>query len=99
MSEALGPVALGERDESNFLGQDHRIANYSEATAQRIDEEVRRLLAEGYQTARSLLSENIHVLHKVAQALLERETLDGPEFERIVDGLNPVGLPSRPTTP
>jgi cell division protease FtsH len=96
MSEALGPVALGERDDGNFLGQDHRSVNYSEATAQRIDEEVRRLLSDGYRTARGLLSENVHILHKVAQALLERETLDGPEFERIVDGLHPVGLPPRP---
>ncbi len=99
MSEALGPVALGERDDGGFLGHDHRIVNYSEATAQRIDEEVRRLLSEGYQTARTLLSDNVHILHKVAQALLERETLDGPEFERIVDGLNPVGLPPRPSNP
>ncbi len=90
MSAALGPVALGEREEHSFLGRDHRTQDYSEATAQRIDEEVRRLLSEGYAQARQILLQNLHILHTVAQALLERETMDGAAFDRLVDGLNPV---------
>ena len=92
MSEALGPVTWGNRPEEVFLGKDfgRREADYSEATAQRIDEEVRRLVSESYETARSIIMRNLHILHKVAQVLLEKETIDGVEFERIVAGLNPV---------
>jgi cell division protease FtsH len=92
MSEALGPVAWGSRQEEVFLGKDfaRREQDYSEATAERIDAEVRRLVQEAYDAARDILARNDHVLHKVAQALLERETIDGVEFERIVSSLDPV---------
>ncbi len=92
MSEALGPVALGDRTEEPFLGREfsRRSKDYSESTARLIDEEVRRLLASSYDIARAILIQNLHILHGVAQALLERETLDGIEFERIVSELNPV---------
>jgi cell division protease FtsH len=92
MSDLLGPVAWGSRQEEVFLGKDfaRREQDYSEATAERIDEEVRRLVQDAYDTAREILARNDHVLHKVAQALLERETIDGIEFERIVSSLDPV---------
>ncbi len=92
MSDLLGPVAWGSRQEEVFLGKDfaRREQDYSEATAERIDEEVRRLVQDAYDTARGILARNDHVLHKVAQALLERETIDGTEFERIVSSLDPV---------
>ncbi|MSP56861.1 MAG: ATP-dependent zinc metalloprotease FtsH [Myxococcales bacterium] len=92
MSEALGPVVLGEREEHSFLGRDlsRRTQDYSEATAQRIDEEVKRLLTDGYARARQILTDNLHVLHKVAQTLIERETLDGVEFERLMGTFKPA---------
>jgi cell division protease FtsH len=92
MSDALGPLAWGERSEETFLGRDfHRKdRDYSEATAQRIDEEVRRIVTQGHELARTVLAQNQHILHKVAQVLLEKETLDGPEFERLVVQMNPI---------
>jgi len=92
MSDALGPVAWGERTDEPFLGKDfsRRDRDYSESTAQRIDDEVRRLVATGYDNARTILVQNLHILHKVAQVLLEKETVDGPEFERIVGQMNPI---------
>ncbi len=92
MSEALGPVAWGAKSDQPFLGRDYgsRDKDYSEDTAQRIDEEVQRLLASSYDSARTILVQNLHILHKVAQALLEKETLDGTEFERLVSQMNPV---------
>ncbi len=92
MTEALGTLQWGERSEESFLGRDYSRAerSFSEATAQRIDVEVRRIVEEGRTHARLILSQNLHVLHKVAQVLLERETLDGVEFERIVMSVNPV---------
>jgi cell division protease FtsH len=92
MSDALGPVAWGERSEEAFLGKEYtrREKDYSESTARRIDDEVQRLVGHGYENARSILVQNLHILHKVAQVLLEKETLDGTEFERIVAQMNPV---------
>ncbi|MFN7142918.1 MAG: ATP-dependent zinc metalloprotease FtsH [Myxococcota bacterium] len=88
----LGPVAWGERSEESFLGRDYQSErrNYSEATAQRIDEEVRKIVSNGYETARVVLMQNMHILHKVAQVLLEKETIDGQEFERLVSTMNPI---------
>jgi cell division protease FtsH len=92
MSENLGPVAWGGRTEDPFLrgGDSRRETEYSESTAQRIDEEVTRLVTQAYDSARNVLMRNLHILHRVAQVLLEKETLDGTEFERIVAGLDPV---------
>jgi cell division protease FtsH len=92
MSDALGPVAWGERSEEPFLGKEftRKDRDFSESTAQRIDDEVRRLVASGYDNARSILVQNLHILHKVAQVLLEKETIDGQEFERIVGQMNPI---------
>ncbi len=92
MSDALGPVAWGERSDEPFLGKDYarRERDYSESTSMRIDDEVRRLVASGYDNARTILVQNLHILHKVAQVLLEKETIDGPEFERIVAQMNPI---------
>jgi cell division protease FtsH len=96
MSEELGPITLGERHEEAFLGSTwaHRTIEYSEETARRIDGEVRRLVQEGMDTARQILASNRHILEKVSEALLERETLDGDEFERLVAALGPVPLPA-----
>ncbi|MEX1147497.1 MAG: ATP-dependent zinc metalloprotease FtsH [Sphingomonadales bacterium] len=86
-SELLGPLEYGENEEEVFLG--HSVARHqsvSEATAQIIDQEVRRIVEEAYDRARTLLSNHIDDLHKVAKALLEFETLSGNEIKAILRG-------------
>ncbi len=86
-SDKLGPLLYAENEEEVFLG--HSVArqqNVSEATAREIDGEVRRFVEEAYQRAREILSENIDDLHKVAQALLEYETLSGDEIRALLRG-------------
>ncbi len=85
MSERLGPMTLGKKEEQIFLGRDFtQVHDYSERTAVAIDEEVRRIIQESYETAKTLLSTNIDLLHKVAERLLECENMDGPEIDEIV---------------
>jgi cell division protease FtsH len=85
MSERLGPMTLGKKEEQIFLGRDFtQVQDYSHQTAVEIDEEVRRIIHEAYQKARSLLTTNLDLLHKVAELLLEREVLDGADIEEIV---------------
>ncbi|MDZ7315112.1 MAG: ATP-dependent zinc metalloprotease FtsH [candidate division KSB1 bacterium] len=93
MSEEMGPVTYGEKQEEIFLGREiaqHR--DYSEATAQMIDREVRRLILEAQQDVDNLLQTNIDTLHRLAAALLERESLDSEEIDQIMKGeaLEPV---------
>ena len=91
MSEALGPVNWDDDDGEPFLGRRFsRPSNCSEDTARRIDEEVRTTLERAYDSARTILTHNIHVLHRVAQNLIDRETLDHDEFARLVDESEPV---------
>jgi cell division protease FtsH len=85
MSEKLGPLAFGKKEEEIFLGREiaqHR--DYSELTAQKIDEEVNSLVSKNYEKTFKLISEHIETLNRLAQALLERETLAGPEIEEII---------------
>jgi cell division protease FtsH len=87
MSDRLGRVRYNANEQEVFLG--HSVAqqqNVSEATAQLIDEEVRRLIVEGEQSARSILTTQFDSLHRVAQALLEYETLSGDEVRALVRG-------------
>jgi cell division protease FtsH len=87
MSENLGPLSFGKTEEQIFLGREiaqHR--DYSEATAQKIDEEVRNIVNAAYEKASQLIRDNIDTLHNLAQALLERETLDGEEIDKIMEG-------------
>ncbi len=87
MSERLGPVTYGQKQDLIFLGRDMtRHQDYSEATARDIDQEVRDILGACYKRAMTLLKTNIHVLHSVAKALLEKEVVDGPEIKRIIEG-------------
>jgi cell division protease FtsH len=88
MSDVLGPMTFGKKEEAIFLGRDiaqHR--DYSEQTAQTIDREVRDIVERNYKRAREILSTKTELLHSLAKALLEYETLDGFEVERIVQGL------------
>ena len=87
MSDKLGPVAYGEPEELVFLGKDfaHR-RDFSEATAERIDEEVTAIIQQCYQRAERILVEHMDQLHLVAKTLLERETLDGDELHKLLSG-------------
>ncbi len=87
MSERLGPLAYGSKEEEIFLGREiTRTKNYSETTAVAIDEETKRIIVEGMIRAETILSENIEILHNLAGALLEREILDGDEIDKILRG-------------
>jgi cell division protease FtsH len=91
MSEDLGPVSWGEGEQEVFLGRQMTATKgYSEQTARRIDEEVRAILTRGYEAATAILVANAHVLHRVANTLMERESLDGDEFEALVKEAGPV---------
>ncbi len=85
MSEVLGPITFGEKNELVFLGRElSEQRNYSEAVAREIDHEVRRLVSEAYDRARQLLADNVDRVHRVARRLLEAETLDRLEFEALL---------------
>jgi cell division protease FtsH len=90
---SLGPITFGKKEEQIFLGREinqHR--DFSEETAQKIDDEVRRFVDEGYQSARTILDTNRPILERIAIALLEREVLDGSEIQMIIEGKE---LPAR----
>jgi len=85
MSEKLGPLTFGKKDEQIFLGREiaqHK--DYSEKTAVEIDEEVRRLVTEAYVEAKSLLEKNYDILDAFAKTLLEKETMDSPEIDAMI---------------
>ena len=84
MSETMGPLQFGQQDEMVFLGRElAEQRDYSEEVAEAIDQEVRRIVDEGYKRAHSLLSANLPKLHNVARALLDDETLNMEEFEEV----------------
>jgi cell division protease FtsH len=87
MSDAMGPLAFGKKEEEIFLGREiaqHR--DYSERTAQFIDEEVKRIVLEATERASAILKQNLDKLNALAKALLERETLDAEEIDAIMNG-------------
>ncbi|MEW6685445.1 MAG: ATP-dependent zinc metalloprotease FtsH [Candidatus Edwardsbacteria bacterium] len=87
MSESLGPLTFGQKEEEIFLGREFaRHRDYSEETAQAIDKEIRQLVENAHQRAFSILQENIDKLHALAKTLLEREILDGEEIDKIIKG-------------
>jgi cell division protease FtsH len=84
----LGPLTFGSSDEAIFLGKELvRHQNYSEDTAIKIDQEVKRIVMEQYQRARRIIEDNRDGVERLVQALLEKETLDAQEIERLVSGL------------
>jgi cell division protease FtsH len=92
MSE-LGPLTYGKKEQEVFLGRElGQAQGYSDETARQIDKAVRRLVDEGYASAHQILEENPSVMHAMAAALLERETLDAAEIELLIQGkeLGPV---------
>jgi cell division protease FtsH len=97
MSE-LGPLTFGKKEEQIFLGREiaqHR--DYSEATAIQIDEEVRKMVSAGYNTAKEILSDNRETLIQIAHALIEREVLDAVEIKMLVEGRNLPPIKPLPT--
>jgi cell division protease FtsH len=100
MSE-LGPLAYGDGDEPVFLGRDFaQRASYSDETAQKIDEEIRRLVREGHERAQEILTEHRAVLDRISQELLDRESLDGHEIYRIIAEMTGRRLgPTEPAKP
>ena len=99
MSDVLGPLTFGRKEEAIFLGREiARNRDYSEQTAQTIDREVRDIVERNYRRAREILTEQLPILHQLAQALLEYETLDSVEVERIVQGLK-IERPATVQTP
>ena len=99
MSEKLGPMSYGAKEEEIFLGreiQKHR--DYSENTAIEIDEEIRGIISHAMNRAEKILRDNIGLLHSLSKELLEREILDSDEIERIIKGeeLPPVPVEEKP---
>ncbi|WP_036729952.1 ATP-dependent zinc metalloprotease FtsH [Peptoniphilus mikwangii] len=88
MSEKLGTINYGSEGNEVFIGRDiGKSKNYSEKTAAEIDEEVSRLINTAYEKAKQILSDNMDKLIRVSDALLEKETIDRAEFERLYDGI------------
>jgi len=86
MSDKLGPMTFGTDQEEVFLGRDLAMArNYSEEVASEIDREIKRIIEEAYKKAEEILKSNIEKLHKVANALIEKEKLSGAEFIEIIN--------------
>ncbi|MBF0611071.1 MAG: ATP-dependent zinc metalloprotease FtsH [Magnetococcales bacterium] len=107
MSVKLGPLTYGDKEEEIFLGREitqHK--NVSEEMTRQIDAEIRAVVDYNYHRAKNILTEQLACLHNMANALLERETLDGDEVERLVQGipleaaLKPLSkIPSKPSAP
>jgi cell division protease FtsH len=88
MSDELGPLTYGKREEQIFLGKEMtRHKEYSEETAVKIDAEIKKLVMDCYHETKGLLSTHINTLHALATALLERETLDGKAIDDIIEGV------------
>ncbi len=96
----LGPLTFGKKEEQIFLGREiaqHR--DYSEDTAIKIDQEVQKLVKNGYSTARGIISDNRDTLERVAKALIEREVLDANEIKLLVEGRELPPMPPPPVKP
>jgi len=99
MSQNLGPLTFGKKEEQIFLGREfaqHR--DYSEQTAQKIDEEVRNIVTGAYERASLLIKDNLDTLHSMANSLLEKETLDSSDIDEIMAGggkFIPKGIDAR----
>ena len=97
MSDNLGPLSYAKGEEQVFLGREiaqHR--DYSEATAKKIDDEINNLIKNSYGRAKSVLKENLDILHKLAEVLLEKETVLGKELDELIHSLRPgIELPSK----
>jgi cell division protease FtsH len=107
MSDLVGPMAVGDSEQEVFLGRELvQRRETSERTSELVDAEVKRILDEAYTRARKTLEENTELLQRIAEALLERETLDREEVDLLASGkplpelktTKPTGLPANPPT-
>ncbi|UIB01546.1 ATP-dependent zinc metalloprotease FtsH [Desulfovibrio desulfuricans] len=86
MSEAVGTLAIGETGEEVFIGREWvQNKNFSEDTARLVDSEVKRIVEDAHSRCRKLLEENLDALHRIAQALLDRETITGADIDLLMD--------------
>jgi cell division protease FtsH len=87
MSEKLGPRVLGRNHDLPFLGREmHAEPDYSEEVAREIDEEIRRVIEDAHEKAARVLTDHMNVLHQISAILIERETIDRDQFERLLAG-------------
>ncbi|MDL2285819.1 ATP-dependent zinc metalloprotease FtsH [Desulfococcaceae bacterium OttesenSCG-928-F15] len=90
MSDVLGPVSYAKEDEQIFLGREiAQSRDYSDETARKIDSEITRILHEAYATAHKVLTENIEILHKLTDLLIEKETVMGQELDDLILSVKP----------
>jgi cell division protease FtsH len=102
MSEAMGPLTFGKKEEQIFLGREiAQHQDYSEQTALKIDDEVSRIVGENYQRSTQVLAQHKAALLTVADELLAREVLDAEQIKAILDGrgLEPIPVPGAPIQP
>jgi cell division protease FtsH len=102
MSEVIGPLAVGDKEQEIFLGREFaQRREISERTAQMVDDEVKRLIDEAYARATQILTEHRDLLDRIAVALLDRETIDREDLDRLVRNLplSPRTLPPDTATP
>jgi len=93
MSEKLGPRVLGRTHDQPFLGREMgNEPDYSDEIAREIDDEIRRVIEEAHQTAHRVLREHMEELHKLSAILIERETIDKDQFERLLAGEDPASV-------
>ncbi|MBA3340836.1 MAG: ATP-dependent metallopeptidase FtsH/Yme1/Tma family protein [Gemmatimonadaceae bacterium] len=106
LSDAIGPILVGDNEQELFLGRELQTRReVSERTAQLVDSEVSRIIKEAYNRAKDTLTEHMDLLHRVAEALLDRETLTGDEVRQLARGETlpprtpPPSAPAAPATP
>ena len=95
MSDSLGPITFGSGETEVFLGKDYStVRNYSEEIAKDIDEEIRKIVTNGYKRCEEILRANIDKLHILADYLITNEKIDGEDFVKLMEGENipPVEL-------
>jgi cell division protease FtsH len=93
MSEKLGPLTFGKRDEHIFLGREiAQPKDYSEETAIAIDNEIKRIVLENYERAKALIVQHLDRLHRLATTLLEKEVLAGEEIDEVLGLSRPPSL-------
>lgn len=91
MSEKLGPLTFGKKDEQIFLGREiAKHKDYSEKTAVDIDEEIKRIVTDAYERAKKILKDNYYLLDALAHALLERETIEGHDIDKLIEDARTV---------
>ena len=95
MSDKLGPLTFGKRDEMVFLGKEmSQHKDYSEKTAESIDVEVKRIIDDNYKRAERVLDDRRDVLERLAETLLEHESLDGKQIDAVIEG-KPLPQPEK----